>query len=640
VVGEETATRQEMGDSRIEAAERGAVRMLAPVMAASLTTMAAFLPIFLVRDQLGDVMVAIPLVVIAVLAASLIECFLILPGHLRHGFGKIKRTRSPFRRYFDDGLAAFRDGPYRRFVELAFEWRYTTVAAAFALLIFSFGLIAGGRVGFHFFPAPEPENIAAYVTFAPGTPRDDRAPALARLEKALLDAEKAANGGGARLVETGFTTIGVSRRNRGDNLAQIEVQLTPSEERSIPTDEVIKAWREAIPAMPGVDKVTIVGRRAGPPGRDIDIQLQNAPVEALKKAALKLRAALTEFPGVSAIDDDLPYGRQELIMEVAPRGAAAGFTAQTVGRQVRDAFDGAIATKFARGEEEITVRVKRIQEMPGIHSLQQIYLRSPEGMRVPLTEVVTIREKEGFSIIQRKDGVRSVSVTADINPQVTNVPDILVRLEQSFLPELANEYGVTYAFKGRTEERLKSFEDLSLGGLLTLVLIYIILAWVFAHYGKPLAVMAIIPFGIVGAILGHMVMGVPLTIISLIGLLGLSGILVNDSIILVSQVVRRRADGEDLETAAIGASQDRLRAVLLTSLTTIGGLLPLIFEESRQAQFLIPMAITLVFGLATATLLVLILVPSLIGIGGDIGKLTQDAKQRLQAFWAAQWPST
>ena len=632
VVGEHTATRQAMGDSRVEAAERGAVRMLAPVMAATLTTMAAFLPIFLVRDQLGDVMVAIPLVVIAVLAASLIECFLILPGHLRHGFGKIKRTKSAFRRGFDDALNAFRDGPYRRFVEIAFEWRYTTVAAAFAILMVSFGLIAGGRVGFHFFPSPEPENITAYVTFAAGTPRGEQPKVLARLEQALLDAEKAANGGGARLVETGFTTIGVSGRSRGDNLAQIEVQLTPSEERAIPTNDVIAAWREAIPPMPGVEKVTIVGRRAGPPGRDIDIQLQNAPVEALKQAALKLRAALTEYPGVSAIDDDLPYGRQELILEVTPRGTAAGFTAQSVGRQVRDAFDGAIATRFARGEEEITVRVKRVQEMPGIHSLQQIYLRSPEGMRVPLTEVVKIREKEGFSIIQRKDGVRSASVTADVDPQLTNVPDVLARLQVSFLPELANQFGLTYAFKGRTEERLKSFEDLKLGGLLALVLIYIILAWVFAHYGKPLAVMAIIPFGIVGAIIGHMIMGTPLTIVSLIGLLGLSGILVNDSIILVSQVVRRRADGQNLESAAIGASQDRLRAVLLTSLTTIGGLLPLIFEESRQAQFLIPMAITLVFGLATATLLVLVLVPSLIGIGGDMAKLARDAKQRLQAL--------
>ena len=349
----------------------------------------------------------------------------------------------------------------------------------------------------------------------------------------------------------------------------------------------------------------------------------DAPVDSLKVAALELRKALTGFAGVSAIDDDLPYGKQELILEVTPRGAALGFTSETVGTQVRNAFEGAVATRFARGDEEITVRVKRVQEVPGVHVLREIYLRSPTGRRVPLTEVVTVREKAGFSIIQRRDGVRTVAVTADVDPKVTDVVDVTERLQAGVLPELASKYGLTYAFKGRAEDRAKSFVDLRLGAILALILIYIILAWVFASYAKPFAVMAIIPFGVVGAILGHMAMGINLTIISLIGLLGLSGILVNDSIILVTQVVRRRQAGDSLTEAAVGASQDRLRAVLLTSLTTIGGLLPLLFEQSRQAQFLIPMAVTLVFGLAAATVLVLILVPSLIGIGGDIARVAR-----------------
>ena len=628
VVGEHTATRQSLGDTRLEAAERGAVRMLAPVVAATLTTMAAFFPIFLIRDQIGDVMRAIPLVAISVLAASVIECFLILPGHLRHGFGKIDRSKAGLRAVFDARLATFRDGPFRRFVERAYDWRYTTVAASLALLMLSFGLLAGGRVGFHFFPSPEPENITAHITFAPGTPRDEQRLSLVAVEDALKRAEAGIDGG-ERLVETGFTTLGVSGRSRGDNLAQIAVQLTPSEIRQTPTKTVIRAWQAAVAPIPGVDKVTIVGRRGGPPGRDVDIQLRDASVEQLKEAALELRGALTRFPGLSAIDDDLPYGRQELILEVTPRGAAAGFTAQSVGRQVRDAFEGAIATKFARQDEEITVRVKRVQEVPGHHALRQIYLRSPTGQRVPLTEVVTIREKAGFSIIQRRDGRRTVSVTADLDQEAGDLSDVLAWLDRSVMPELTAKYDLDYAYRGREEERLESFADLKLGGMLSLTLIYIILAWVFASYAKPLAVMAIIPFGIVGAIFGHLVMGVPLTIISMIGLLGLSGILVNDSIILVSQVVRRRADGDDLEAAAIGASQDRFRAVLLTSLTTIGGLLPLLFETSRQAQFLIPMAITMVFGLAAATALVLVLVPSLIGIGGDLGALGGELKKRL-----------
>jgi len=621
VVGEHTATRQLLGDNRVEAAERGATRMLLPVIAATLTTQAAFFPIFLIRGRIGDVMGAIPLVVFAVLIASLIECFLILPGHLRHGFGKRPKEPSRFRKAFDRGLMSLRDGPYRRLVETAYAWRYTTIALTVAMLIFSIGLLAGGRIQFQFFPSPESENITASVTFAAGTPRAEQRDALNRLEQALKLTEKLLGGDKEPLVVNIFTTLGASGRARGENLAQIAAQLTPSEKRALPTRTIIKAWRKNLPKIPGVEKIAITGRRHGPPGLDIDIQLQDAPVASLKAAALELRDALSTFPGVNAVDDNLPYGRQELIMEVTPRGSALGFTSQSVGTQVRNAFEGAIATRFARGDEEITVRVKRVQEVPGPYALQQLYLRSPAGNRVPLSEVVKIREKAGFSIIQRVDGLRTVAVSGTIDAKVTSVPDVLAKLEEKVIPALAEKYKLKYAFKGRAEERAKSFADLKVGAMLSLIIIYIILAWVFESYARPIAVMAIMPFGIVGAILGHMVMGYDLTIISMIGLLGLSGILVNDSIILVTQVDRRIREGDTLKDAAIGASQDRFRAVLLTSLTTIGGLTPLLFETSRQAQFLIPMAVTMVFGLAAATVLVLILVPSLIGVGGDIAHL-------------------
>ena len=466
------------------------------------------------------------------------------------------------------------------------------------------------------------------MTFGAGTPRDEQRDALNRLEQALKRAEKQLGGDKEPLVVNAFTTIGVSGRTSGENLARIDVQLTASEERAVPTRNVVKAWRKNLPKIPGVEKIAITERRGGPPGRDIDIQLQDAPVASLKAAALELRDALSTFPGVNAVDDDLPYGRQELIMEVTPRGSALGFTSQSVGTQVRNAFEGAVATRFARGDEEITVRVKRVQEAPGPYALQQLYLRSETGEPVPLSEVVKIREKAGFSVIQRVDGLRTVAVTGVIDADVTTVLDVLAKLEEKVLPGLVEKYKLKYAFKGRAEERAKSFADLKVGAILSLVIIYIILAWVFESYARPIAVMAIIPFGLVGAILGHMMMGYSLTIISMIGLLGLSGILVNDSIILVTQVDRRLRDGDSLRAAAIGASQDRFRAVLLTSLTTIGGLTPLLFETSTQAQFLIPMAVTMVFGLAAATALVLVLVPSLIGVGGDIARLFQGVKSK------------
>ncbi len=639
VVGEQVATLEEQGMSGVEAAQRGALTMLPPVTAASITTMAAFLPIIFIGDRIGDIMVAIPLVVMAVLIASLIECFLILPGHLRHSGGKGYK-KSAFRRGFDKKFAAFRDGPFSAFVSLTYAWRYTTVSVLVGGFILSVGLIMGGRVGFVFFPSPEAENLTASIIFGAGTPREQQIKAVAEVEKSLYEAERKLLANQAeelkkiddvkvakalkddKLVVAAFALIGRASRAQGDNLAQINVQLVASEERKTPTKKVIAAWRKAVPKIPSIERIAITQRRAGPPGRDIDVRLQNATTETLKEAAEELKVALTAFPGISAIDDDLPYGKQEYVFELTPKGTALGFTGASVGAQVRNAFEGAIATRFARGEEEITVRVKREQDLAGRGDLQRMYLVTPSGDRVPMSEVVTLKERRSFSIVQRRDGVRAVSVTANVDTEVTKSEAVLARLRAEVMPELKEKYGIDYAFKGRAEETADSFRDLKSGALLALGLIYITLGWVFGSYWKPFAVMAIIPFGFLGAVIGHWVTGYNITIISMIGLLGLSGILVNDSIVLVSRIRERMEQGDNLEQATIGGSRDRFRAVLLTSLTTIGGLTPLLFETSRQAQFLIPMAVTLVFGLAAATILVLVLVPSLIGIGGDIGRTT------------------
>jgi len=632
VVGEETATQQTMREDRMDAAEIGAKRMMMPVTAATLTTAAAFLPMFLISGRIGDVMVAIPLVAIAVLFASLVESFLILPGHLSHGFGGGKLNRPPgaFRRSFDRGFDAFRAGPFLGLIRLAYDWRYTTLAVAIGATILSVGLVSGGRVDFQFFPSPESENISAEVEFAAGMPEADRIAALSRIEDALSETEKALTDGEGGLVVTAFTTLGRAGRTQSDTIAEVAVQLTPSEARTIRTATVMDAWRERLPAIPGIERATVNTERVGPPGRDIDVRLQDAPIDDLKAAAERVKTALTGFPGVTAISDDMPYGKRELIVEVTPRGLALGFTAESVGSQLRNAFDGAIATRFPLGDEEITVRVRRKQEIGGPQALENLYLRAQDGSFVRFPEVASIREETGFSIIRRIDGKRTVSVTGDIDAEVNSVGNVVDQLRGGVLPELVEEYGITHEFGGRQEDQQQSFADLQLGGLVALTLIFVILAYVFGSYLKPLAVIAIIPFGLVGAIAGHYIMGFPLTIISMIGLLGLTGILVNDSIILVTRLNERLQAGENLRESAIGASVDRFRAVILTSLTTIGGLTPLMFETSRQAQFLIPMAITLVFGLAAATFLVLILVPTLMGVGRDVGRAA-GALKRLYA---------
>jgi len=488
-------------------------------------------------------------------------------------------------------------------------------------MLLAIGLLAGGRVDFQFFPSPESENISAEVEFAAGTPDSERIATLSRIEDALYEAEAALTDGEDGLVVTAFTTLGKAGRTQSDTISEVAVQLVPSEDRTIRTETVMQAWRERLPTLPGIEQATVRTEQVGPPGRDIDAKLQNAPIENLKAAAEEVKTALRGFPGVTAISDDMPYGKRELIVEVTPRGLALGFTAETVGTQLRNAFDGAIATRFPRGDEEITVRVLREQQAEGAQALENFYLRAPDGTFVRFPEVAQVREQAGFSIIQRIDGERTVSVTGDIDAEVNSVANVVEQLKADVLPRLVEKYGIEYDFGGRQEDRQQSFADLQTGAIVALILIFVILAWVFGSYVQPLAVIGIVPFGLVGAIVGHLIMDMPLTIISMIGLLGLSGILVNDSIILVAQANERLRAGENLREAAIGASYDRFRAVLLTSLTTIGGLTPLLFETSRQAQFLIPMAITLVFGLAAATFLVLILVPSLMGLGRDIGRI-------------------
>ncbi|MTH95957.1 efflux RND transporter permease subunit [Roseibium sp. RKSG952] len=706
VVGEHTATRLALGDAPDEAAINGARTMLAPVFAACLTTVAAFVPILLVGDTLGQIMGTLPVVVVAVVIASLIECFVILPGHLGHSLSgkagwtwwrvvvlagipafflsslasqpdlsvppyldplavplrslreaagllgfeiivilvcfaaavgveaflqntrrrKIRQGRENrpgwFRRNFDAGFDWFRDVPFQALVRMAVGWRYVTLALALSALVLSSGLILGGRVGFSFFPSPESENLSATIFFHAGIPQAEAIEGMMLIENALRQAEADLTGdSGEGLVVSSYATLGQAGNNRGDNFANINVQLTRSEERTIRTPDIVRAWRAALPDMATTSRVAIAERRGGPPGRDLDIRLTGASLQDLKAAALELQEELSGYPGTSAVADDLPYGKPELLIELTPRGKALGFTVESAARQIREAFEGNIARRFAEGDEEVTVRVR--QEIPaaGSSSLRDLSLRTPAGEFVPLTEVVQLEDAQGFSVIQRRDGKTVVTVVADVDDEVTSNNQIVASLNERFLPDLASRYGFNYEFAGKAEEQDNAFSDLLAGVILAVAAIYIILAAIFASYSRPIIVMSIIPFGVVGAIVGHWLLGFKLTILSVIGLLGLAGILVNNSIILVSRFEERRATGEDHKDAAIRSSCDRLRAVFLTSLTTISGLSPLLFETSLQAQFLLPMAITIVFGLATATVLVLVLVPALLQIGDDLGRI-------------------
>ncbi|MFC3230472.1 efflux RND transporter permease subunit [Marinibaculum pumilum] len=634
VVGEHADHLRSTGLDPLQAAERGAMRMLAPVTAASLTTIAAFAPLFLVGDVIGQIISAIPMVVIAIMIASLVECFLILPNHLRHamtgrrqgGDGGAPKPPGRFRQGFDRGFGRLRDRHFRPAVALALRWRYATVATALAALLLCAGLVAGGRVPFVFFPSPESDTIYANILFAPGTPRETVGAMVDELDRALDAAVAGMEGAGDDLVVSAFGKIGVSQGDQfssvqGDHRGGLHVELQPSDLRDVRTPEVIDAWRQEIVELAGVERIALVERQGGPPGRELDIRLIGAAPEVLKAAAEELKDVLATYPGLRDVEDDLPWGKPELVLELTPRGSALGFTTQSVAQQIRNAFEGRIARRFARGDEEVTIRVQRPVEERHEADLRTLLLEGPDGSPVPLTEVVSIREQAGFDRIRREDARREVAVTGEIDETLTNANAVLAELEAGPLPEIAARHGLTWRLAGKSEEQARTLGDLQTGALVALAVIYIVLAWVFASYTRPLVVMAIIPFGLVGAIVGHALLGMDLTILSLVALLGLSGVLVNDSIVLVTTIDARIAAGEATMEAIANGAADRLRAVLLTSLTTIGGLLPLLFETSLQAQFLIPMAVTLVFGLAIATLLVLVLVPALLGIQEDVAKV-------------------
>jgi multidrug efflux pump subunit AcrB len=619
VVGEHTATLREKGLPPALAAEQGALRMLSPVMAASLTTIAAFLPLFFFQGRIGAIIVALPLVVISVLVASLIECFLILPAHLRHAL-RHERPPSRFRRWFDARFAAFRDGLFNRAVSLAYDWRYATWAFMILLLAVSVALAASGRIRFNFFPAPEAEFLQARIIMAAGTPERQTLAAIEQVEQALRRVEKEL-GRGERLVEVTFARVGKMGYSRGDHLAQLDVQLTSSEERSVRTRELLRAWRRALPRIPGVERITFGRRHAASAPSDLEIELKGDDPFTLKQAAGEIATLLKRIPGVQAVSDDLPWGRPDVRVSITPRGRALGFDEATVARQVRAALRGAIARTFARNLEEWALRVKRSEKITSMAGLEELYVRSATGVWLPLADVAELRVVPGFSVIYRRDGHATMSVMADLDTAATSISEVTKALHAGGLDAIVARHGIRADIAGGAEEQRRNLGDLRTGTWVALILIYLILAWIFGSYTRPLVIMTVIPFGAIGAIFGHWIMGYALTILSLIGLLGLSGIIINDSIILVSRAMERLGEGEDIRTATIGAARDRLRAVVLTSLTTVGGLTPLMFERSLQAQFLLPMAITIVFGLAAATLVVLFLVPATLGILGDAQRL-------------------
>lgn len=619
VVGENALAQYQSGVEPLVAAESGARRMFSPVMASSLTTVAAFMPLMLVSGIIGNILFDIPLVVICVIAASLVESFLVLPGHLRQSFQHIHRDKAGrMRQRLETGINRFREGAFRPTVTWAIGNPLTTLASAVAMLLLSAGLLFGGRLVFNFFPATEGTVLMANVRFVAGTPPERVEAFMSQLGGALEAAEASFD---ARLVRMALVRLGSIQQEdgrpateTGDQYAQLFVELEEPDHRNVRNPEFLEAWRQRVPTAPGIESLTIIERRGGPPGRDVDVRLTGNDAASNKAAAVELSETLKTIAGVIGVEDDMPYGQQQLIFSLTPVGRSLGLTVEEVARQLRAAYDGRIAQIFQDGDDEIEVRVMLPdRERHNLLSLEHFSVMLGSGNSVPLSTVVDIDTRRGFEILQHLNGHLAVRVSADVDPAVTSNNDVIAALKNDVLPKLKRSYGVGYVFEGRRADQEETLGDMRKGSLFALGLIYLVLAWVFASYGWPLVVMSAIPFGLVGALLGHWLMGIDLTILSLFGFFGLSGIVVNDSIILVTFYKQLKEQGEaDPSRAIVEAACQRLRAVLLTSLTTIAGLTPLMFETSLQAQFLIPMAVSISFGLAFATVIVLLVVPSLL----------------------------
>lgn len=623
VVGEDALTHYQAGEAAAPAAIGGAKRMFWPVLSSSLTTIAAFIPLMIVGDYIGAILFAIPLVIICVIIASLVECFLIMPGHLRKSFQAMgKHQPGKTRQRLDRAFDHFRDRHFRPLVQLAIRFRAVTFALALASFILALGLVAGGKVKFSFFPTPEIPVLFGNVQFVAGTPPERVAEFLNHVEEKLWETDAELGPG---LVNLGVVWNGIQMApgnnffRSGDQYGLVVAELVEPDQREVRNEAFMQAWKAKLTLPAALERFSTFAPTAGPPGRGIELRLTTSQTGTLKQAAEALASELATLPGVLGIDDDMPWGREQLIYSLTPAGEALGLTVAAVGQQLRANFDGELVQIFQDQGDDIDVRVMLPNaERDRLANLDTIPLLLPNGNSVPLGNVVSFRTERGFERIRHEGGRRAILVSADVDEAAANASELRSKIDSDIMPRLREQYGVDWSWEGQGKDQAETMADMLLGAVYALLMIYLVLAWVFGSYGWPLIVMSIIPFGLTGAILGHWVMGLDLTILSLFGFFGLSGIVVNDSIILVVFYKELRAKGMAIHEALVEAAGQRLRAVMLTSLTTIGGLTPLMFETSLQATFLIPMAASITFGLAFATLLVLVLVPSLLSVYEDV----------------------
>lgn len=619
VVGENIYHYRQRGLAWFDAAVRGTREIAMPITFSVLTNMVAFAPMFFVSGFMGKIFIHIPFVVIGVFAVSLIESLFILPAHVGHRrranpgglFGWLMAQQARFSDFFGRFIRT-RYGP---FLDLALRNRYLTLSVGFTVLVITVAYIKSGRMGFELFPKVESDYSLATAQLPFGTAVQK----TERVQQILVKAAQqvAQENGGDRLVRGIFSVI-------NGNLATVRVYLTPPDDRPISTAGLTELWRKNVGVLSGLEFLKFESDAGGPGrGAAISVELSHRRIDVLEKASSEVAAALGFFPSVTDIDDGFSPGKQQVDFQIKPEGRSLGLRSREVARQVRHAFYGAEVLRQQRGRNEVKVMVRLPkEERVSEYNLEQMVLRTPSGTEVPLKEAVTVKRGRAYTSIDRRNGRRVVTVAADVRPR-SKTDQVLQSLKTDALPALQKKYaGLTYSFEGRQADRRDSMRSLMIGLMMALVVIYAMLALPFNSFIQPIIIMLCIPFGIVGAVIGHLIMGYSLSVMSMFGVVALSGVVINDSLVLINFSNRNRQEGMTVPEAIHGAAIHRFRPIMLTTLTTFGGLTPMIFETSRQARFLIPMAVSLGFGIVFATMITLVLVPCFYTVVEDLQRLT------------------
>ncbi|MBN1558143.1 MAG: efflux RND transporter permease subunit [Lentisphaerae bacterium] len=633
VVGESVYYERQQGKDFFEAAVNGARLVAAPVTFAILTNILAFVPLLFVPGTMGQLWRNIPVVIIAIFAISLVEALFILPSHLAHHTrlrtGRIWKILEMPQQFFGGGLERFSERVYLPFVQRTLRFRYTTVACGAAALILTLGWIRGGRTAFTFFPKVESDRITASAVLPYGVPFD----ATLRVETRLRETawEVLGEHGGTNILRGiyaiaggtpgGFGPMGAVAA--GSHLTGVEVNLVPLDQRELTAAEFARLWRERTGRIAGLESLSFKFNIGPASGSPIDIELSHPDEGILEEMAAETAAALARFDGVIEIDDGIERGKPELVFRLKPAARALGLTALDLARQIRHAFYGAEVKRQQRGQDEVKLYV-RLPESQRLREddVEKLILRTPGGGEIPLAEAASVARGRAYEQIRRVEGKRVISVTADVDEKRANANEVIGVLRETVLPGLkADHPNLTYNFEGEQRTQRESIGGLQSGFLVALLALFALLAIPFRSYVQALIIMVAIPFGMIGALLGHILMGYDLSFVSLMGVVALAGVVINDNILLIDTANMYRREGMAVRDAIARAPARRLRPVLLTSMTTFLGLAPMIFETSIQARFMIPMALSLGFGILFSTLITLVLVPSLYLIVEDVKRV-------------------